>query len=311
MPTPRTYLSFATILGLLLLVGAGCGSKSRSSLPTGSESVKLNPADFTTTIDNPYWPMQPRKQMGLPGERRSGNVQRVDITVTNTTKIVDGIEARVVHDVVTEDGQLVEDTFDWYAQDKSGNIWYLGEDTKEYENGKVKSTEGSWEAGVDGAQAGVVVPAEPNDGMVYRQEYYKGEAEDAAEVLSVGERVQVPFGTFENVPDDQGLHAASSRARRAQVLRQRRRDGACDPGLGRQRPRGAHLVHAVRWCQTAPVGGRRWITDAPNSPARRSAISDRWHASGSRSTHSSADAAPVGSSVATAARSTRPRISLR
>ena len=110
-----------------------------------------------------------------------------------------GIEARVVHDVVTEDGQLKEDTFDWYAQDKAGNLWYLGEDTKEYEDGKVSSTKGSWEAGVDGALAGILLPADPEVGMAYRQEYYEGEAEDRAKVVSVDEHADVPYGSFEGV----------------------------------------------------------------------------------------------------------------
>ena len=83
-----------------------------------------------------------------------------------------------MHDVVTEDGAVVEDTYDWYAQDKDGNLWYLGEDTKEYEDGKVASTAGSWQAGVDGAEPGLILPAKPSVGMSYRQEYYKGEAED-------------------------------------------------------------------------------------------------------------------------------------
>jgi hypothetical protein len=121
------------------------------------------------------------------------------VTVTRKTKTIMGIEARVVHDVVTEDGDLVEDTFDWYAQDADGNIWYLGEDTREYENGKVKTTEGSWEAGVDGAQAGIVVPAAPRVGLTYRQEYYSGEAEDRGEILSLNEKATVPFGSFEQV----------------------------------------------------------------------------------------------------------------
>ena len=125
-----------------------------------------------------------------------GGVQRVDVTVTEQTKVVDGIEAVVVHDLVTEKGDKVEDTLDWYAQDKDGNIWYLGEDTKEYENGKVVSKEGSWEPGVDGAQAGIIVPAEPEQGLDYREEYYAGEAEDAAEVLSLEGRAEVPFGRF-------------------------------------------------------------------------------------------------------------------
>ena len=115
------------------------------------------------------------------------------------TREIMGIEARVVHDVVTEDGELVEDTFDWYAQDADGNVWYFGEDTKEFEDGKVATTAGSWEAGVDGAQPGILVPAEPEDGMTYRQEYYAGEAEDAAEVLSLDEKVEVPFGSYDGV----------------------------------------------------------------------------------------------------------------
>jgi hypothetical protein len=128
-----------------------------------------------------------------------GAVQRVEVTVTDRTKTILGIEATVVHDVVTEDGELIEDTFDWYAQDTAGNVWYLGEATKEFENGKVSTTKGSWEAGVDGAQAGIIVPADPDVGMTYRQEYYAGEAEDEGEVLSLDERAEVPFGSFDNL----------------------------------------------------------------------------------------------------------------
>jgi hypothetical protein len=110
-----------------------------------------------------------------------------------------GIETRVVHDVVTEDGELVEDTYDWYAQDADGNVWYFGEDTTEFEDGKPSTTAGSWEAGVDGAQPGIILPAQPQVGQAYRQEYYAGEAEDNGEVLSVAERVSVESGDFEDV----------------------------------------------------------------------------------------------------------------
>ena len=104
--------------------------------------------------------------------------------------------ARVVHDVVTERGRPVEVTDDWYAQDHAGNVWYLGEFTKEYENGRFTTTKGSFEAGRDGAQAGVIMPAEPRPGLRYRQEYYKGHAEDRAAIVSLGEQAQVPFGHF-------------------------------------------------------------------------------------------------------------------
>jgi hypothetical protein len=193
----RTYIlvTFAALLAL-----AGCGSSSKSSsLPTGSERVELNPDNFTTTIDNPYWPMRPGSKWVYRETDGQGGEQRVEVTVTNETKMIAGIEARVVHDIVTEDGETVEDTLDWYAQDSDGNIWYLGEDTKEYENGKVKSTAGSWEAGVDGAQGGIIVPADPKPGLTYREEYYAGEAEDAATVLSIDERAEVPFGRFDQV----------------------------------------------------------------------------------------------------------------
>jgi hypothetical protein len=129
-----------------------------------------------------------------------GAVQRVVVKVTPRTRLIaNGVTARVVRDTVTENGRLVEDTFDWYAQDRRGNVWYLGEDTRIYKNSALVSTEGSWEAGVDGATAGIVMPASPRVGMSYRQEYYKGHAEDRAKILSLGEQAEVPFGQFDRV----------------------------------------------------------------------------------------------------------------
>jgi hypothetical protein len=168
-------------------------------LPQGSDPVDLDPADFVAQIDNPYWPMAQGTKWIYRESDTKGNVQRVKVIVTKRTKEILGIDATVVHDVVSEHGELIENTFDWYAQDVCGNIWYLGENTKEYENGKVVSTEGSWEAGVDGAYAGVIMPGDPQVGLTYRQEYYAGQAEDAAEVLSLNEQVQVPFGHFSDV----------------------------------------------------------------------------------------------------------------
>jgi hypothetical protein len=128
-----------------------------------------------------------------------GNELKVVVTVSDQTKkIANGVTARVVRDTVTLDGELIEDTFDWYAQDKVGNIWYLGENTAEFENGKLMTRGGSFEAGVDGALPGIIMPADPEDGMKYRQEYYKGEAEDNGEVLSTNEIAQVPAGQFDN-----------------------------------------------------------------------------------------------------------------
>jgi hypothetical protein len=188
----------ATVAALALAASA-CGSGSARSLPEGAEEVTLDPSDFVTTIDNPYWPMQPGARWVYRETDAEGGRQRIEVTVTNRVKTILGIHATVVHDLVTEDGEPVEDTYDWYAQDKDGNVWYLGEDTKELENGKVVSTKGSWEAGVDGAQPGVVVPGKPEVGMSYRQEYLEGEAEDAGKIVSLDERIRVPYGTFDHV----------------------------------------------------------------------------------------------------------------
>jgi hypothetical protein len=178
----------------------GGGSKAPPRLPQGSERVVLDPADFTTKIDNPYWPMQPGSRWVYRETDAQGTKQRVVVTVTRKTKkIANGVTARVVHDVVTQQGKLVEDTYDWYAQDKAGNVWYLGEATKEYENGKVRTTAGSWEAGVDGAQPGIIMPAKPKAGLSYRQEYYKGEAEDKARIVSLKEQAEVPAGHYKRV----------------------------------------------------------------------------------------------------------------
>ena len=179
---------------IIAALAAGCGSDD-DPLPRGAEPVRLDPADFSARIDNPYWPMAPGSRWVYRETDEHGDVQRVVVTVTGRTRTVAGIEARVVHDVVTADGRLVEDTFDWYAQDRAGNVWYLGEDTREFEDGRV-SRAGSWQAGVDGAQAGVLLPARPRVGSEYRQEYYAGEAEDAARVLSLDEQAEVPFGHF-------------------------------------------------------------------------------------------------------------------
>ena len=192
----KSISAFAILaMGSVLLGVVGCGEDE--GLPQGSEPVELQPADFTTDIDNPYWPMQPGSRWVYREREGEGGVQMVVLTVTERTKrIANGIEARVLHDVVRQDGKPVEVTDDWYAQDTDGNVWYLGEDTAEYENGKVISTEGSWEAGVDGAQPGIAMPADPQPGLAYRQEYYEGEAEDRAEILAVGEQVEVPFRHF-------------------------------------------------------------------------------------------------------------------
>ena len=178
---------------------AASSSPAGSNLPQGSEPVKLDPAEFTTKIDNPYWPMSPGSKWVYSETDTQGTREKAVVEVTNKTKkIANGVVARVIRDTVSENGTPVEVTDDWYAQDSAGNIWYLGEYVTNYKNGKVVDHSGSFEAGVDGAQAGIAMPANPEPGMAYRQEYYKGVAEDKGAVITVGEeQVQVPFGHFD------------------------------------------------------------------------------------------------------------------
>jgi hypothetical protein len=142
--------------------------------------------DAVRPIDNPYFPLAPGSRWVYRETATDGSKQRVVVKVTHRTRLIaNGVRARIVRDTVSERGHVIEDTFDWYAQDAGGNVWYLGEDTKEYENGTVVSTKGSWEAGVNGARGGLIMPANPRPGMQYRQEYLAGEAEDKARVVSV------------------------------------------------------------------------------------------------------------------------------
>jgi hypothetical protein len=199
----RLLAGTAAILTLAaLLIGCGDeegneGSSAAEELPQGEEPVDLDPDAFSAEVNHNYWPMEPGTRWTYSEVDEEGRKLEVVVTATSTTeKIANGITARVVRDTVTEDGELVEDTFDWYAQDETGNVWYLGEDTAEFEDGKLATRSGSFEAGVDGALPGVIMPADPVDDLQYRQEYYRGEAEDNGEVLATDKQVEVPAGHY-------------------------------------------------------------------------------------------------------------------
>jgi hypothetical protein len=184
--TPVTTIAVAAALSL----AAGCGDGSAAG-----EELGAAPAGLRPTIDHRYWPMEPGTRWTYREIDEEGKEVKVVVTVSSETKrVAAGFTARVVRDTVSRDGEVLEDTRDWYAQDRRGNVWYLGEDTAEFEGGKVSTTEGSWEAGIDGARPGIVLPAQPADGQSYRQEYAKGQAEDRGEVLAVDEQVEVPAG---------------------------------------------------------------------------------------------------------------------
>ena len=157
----------------------------------------IDPANFVGVIDNPYMPLTPGTTFVYEGETPDGLEQDV-VVVTHETKVILGVTCTVVTDTVTVDGEIVEDTLDWYAQDKDGNVWYFGEDTTQYEGGEVVGHEGSWEAGVDGALPGIVMQGTPQPGKPYRQEYLEGVAEDMARALRLNARVSVRYGDFED-----------------------------------------------------------------------------------------------------------------
>ncbi len=164
--------------------------------PTSGSAIVA--ADFSTTIDNTYLPLRPRTRLTYEGQTADG-FERIVVEVTDRTKVVAGVTCVVVRDTVTIDGEKVEDTYDWYAQHRDGTVWYFGEDTTEFENGKPVNHNGAWEAGVDGAVPGVVMPAAPQVGDAYRQEFYAGVAEDEAKVLSITDTAKVPAGSYSGV----------------------------------------------------------------------------------------------------------------
>jgi hypothetical protein len=193
----------AIVVGLVIALLAGCGGSSAQAGSTAGTtqqaySPNINPADFTTKIDNKYFPLKPGTTFVYEGKFH-GAAERDEMAVTHDTKRVMGVECVVASDRVTEGGKLVEQTYDWYAQDKKGSVWYFGEHVTEYKNGKVSGHEGSWESGVDGAKPGIAMQARPKVGDIYRQEYYKGVAEDRAKVLSLNESAKVPYGSYDHV----------------------------------------------------------------------------------------------------------------
>lgn len=179
------------------LPAKGSTSSASTTSTSGGDASRptIIPADFTNVIDNRYLPYKPGTVWVYDGVTDEGK-ERIEITVTGETKTIMGVKCVVLTDRVMLNGALKEATFDWYAQDKLGAVWYFGEDSKEYEKGAVVSTLGSWEAGVKGALPGIVMEADPKVGDTYRQEYLAGVAEDRARVVGLDGTVSVPFGSF-------------------------------------------------------------------------------------------------------------------
>ncbi len=172
----------------------------RTTIPTQAQGIPFDKANFHNPlkITNPYMPLVAGTTYIYAG-MTEGEPSHEQFIVTNQTKTILGVETRVIHDIVWENGKLVEDTFDWHAQDDAGNVWYLGEDSTQYEDGKVVGHEGSWEAGVKGASAGIVMGAHPKVGDTLQQEFAPGIAEDKSTVLSLTKSIVVTFGPYSPV----------------------------------------------------------------------------------------------------------------
>jgi hypothetical protein len=197
--------AIAVVAVTVSLAGAATFVAFASRTPvSGDDCVNYNPqipapSHFVSAIDNPYFPLPVGRRLKYRGiEDGKKEVDRV--SVTDRTKVIGGITATVVLDeVLTQGGRVLEKTFDWYAQDDQGNVWYLGEDTKEYLPGGKVNTSGSWETGVNGAKPGVIMEADPQVPDGFRQECLSGEAVDIAWVVSAGGSIKIPYGTVHRV----------------------------------------------------------------------------------------------------------------
>jgi hypothetical protein len=214
----RTNVAAALITILVVLAACTAGAPSSEATTTSSSAIPLgsptsfpaalqsgepyapiiDPANFVRHVDNAFFPLVPGTRWVMKGEGESAG--EVTVTkVTTDTKTILGVVCTVVRDEVDADGELQELTLDWYAQDADGNVWYFGEDTAEYKNGQVTTRAGAWEAGVDGAQPGIIMPAEPIVGLTYRQELLAGEAEDMAKAVKLGASADTPVGSYTDV----------------------------------------------------------------------------------------------------------------
>jgi hypothetical protein len=180
-----------TLIGLTILGIAASARASATAAPT-PHHIMPPPSSFVARIDNPWFPLKPGTVLTSKGESDGTPITDV-FTVTQRTKTIKGVRATVIDDRVLTHGRVTERTSDWYAQDTGGNVWYLGENTATYKaDGAVRSHEGSWQAGVNGAIAGIFMPAHPKVGQSAEQEYYAGHAQDTFKILRFNVRAHTP-----------------------------------------------------------------------------------------------------------------------
>ena len=196
----NAMVALLVMVGIGLIAGYGPGAQAGATPHPGvGPAAAVDPAEFTTPVSNPYFPLETGTVSILRGSE-DGKRLLNRTTVTPWKKVIQGVRATVVKDVLYKGGVLREKTTDWYAPDNSGNVWYFGEATAVYnKNGQVVNTEGSWQAGVDGAVAGIIMTANPGPTDAYRQEFFKGHAEDQGWIVARHQVADVPYGTVEQV----------------------------------------------------------------------------------------------------------------
>jgi hypothetical protein len=176
--------------------GAGVSCPLPKFGPGPGYHPHIDPANFGPNVTNGYFPLTPGRTLVYTGTKDGKKALNL-VVPTSRTRVIDGVRTRVVEDRLYLDNVLAERTSDYYTQDRCGNVWYFGEDTAELDaHGKVVSTEGTWHAGVDGAQPGVIMQAHPQVGRRFRQEWYQGHAEDVFKVIDLSAPVTVPYGSF-------------------------------------------------------------------------------------------------------------------
>jgi hypothetical protein len=195
-------VSLPLVVGLaIVFVFSAAAARPRPpswALP-GPYSAKIAPSEFVAAVNNRYFPLKPGTRFHYAGVLET-TPQTDDMVVLHRTKEILGVRSTVVRDTVSEHGKPLERTFDWYAQDKHGNVWYMGEDSLELKHGRFVRADDSWQSGVNGAKPGIIMRGNPQPGEVYRQEYYPpGGALDQARVLSRHAMVNVPYGSFKRV----------------------------------------------------------------------------------------------------------------
>jgi hypothetical protein len=189
-------LAVALVGGLTIARGGSRRSESPAAV-TDPYSPTIDPANFVSAVNNRWFPLRPGTTLRYRGVAENGRTPQVDVaTVLARRERVLGVSCTVVRDTVTSRGRPVERTYDWYAQDRQGNVWYFGEDSRNFVHGRYVKGHDSWEAGVGGAKPGIIMEGAPRRGDTYRQEYYVGHAEDQARVLGPGGPVTVPYRTF-------------------------------------------------------------------------------------------------------------------